>query len=85
MPKKPNKSYKHINRYDWTKVKDWKYPYKDYGLYGCLNDPKYIKNKSELFNINGNGWWWGNGWWNNKTETLMEYNRRLKREKRSIK
>ena len=82
MPKKPNKSYKHINRYDWTKVKDWKYPYRDYGLYGCLNDPKYIRHRDSLFSINGNGWWWGNGWWSDEVkETPMEYNRRLKKEK----
>ena len=81
MPRKPNKNFKHINRYDWKKVKDWQYPYRDYGLYGAVVDPKYIKQREELFNLNGNGWWWGDGWWNGKHETPMEKMRRHREEK----
>ena len=81
MPKGADNSIPQINRFDWKKVKDWKFPFRAH----TLSDPNYINAKNELFDLNGNGWWWGNGWWNNKTETLMEYNRRLKREKRSIK
>ena len=81
MPRKPNKNFKHINRYDWKKVKDWQYPYRDYGLYGALEDPKYIKNREELFNLNGNGWWWGDGWWNGKHETPSERMRRYRENK----
>jgi len=36
------------NRYDWRKVKDWKFPYKG------LNDPQYIKDRDELFMKNNN-------------------------------
>ena len=75
---KPDKSLKHINRYDWKKVIDWQYPYRDYGLYGALEDPKYIKHREDLFNLNGNGWWWGDGWWNGKHETPMERQRRYR-------
>lgn len=35
----------------WRKQKKG-FPYKG------LNDPKYIKDKAELFNRHGNGWWW---------------------------
>ena len=81
MPRKSNKNFKHINRFDWKKVKDWQYPYRDYGLYGAVVDPKYIKHREELFNLNGNGWWWGDGWWNGKHETPMEKMRRHREEK----
>jgi len=37
---------------DWRQQKSV-YPYKS------LDDPKYIKDRAELFNENGNGWWWG--------------------------
>ena len=38
--------------------------------------------KDALFNINGNGWWWGKGWWSNQTqETPMEYHRRKRKER----
>jgi len=82
MPKKPNKSYKHINRFDWKKVKDWKYPYRDYGLYGCLKDPKYIKNKNDLFKLNGNGWWINDGkGWDPDKLTPMQRARKYKKRK----
>lgn len=36
--------------YDWKKYpKGWKYTGTD--------DPKYIKDRNDLFNKNGNGWW----------------------------
>ena len=81
MPRKSNKNFKHINRFDWKKVKDWQYPYRDYGLYGAVVDPKYIKHREELFNLNGNGWWWGDGWWNGNHETPMERMKRYREEK----
>jgi len=77
MPKKKNEEYERINRFDWKKVKDWKYPYKGH----TLSDPKYIKDRTELFDINGNGWWWKDGWWNGKDETSMEYNRKNKKKR----
>ena len=36
--------------YDWKNKKS--FPYRG------LNDPKYIKDRKELFKQNGNGWWW---------------------------
>ena len=47
------------------------YPYKD-GLWKALKDPQYIKDKAEMFNKHGNGWWWGNGWWNGNHISSME-------------
>ena len=32
-----------------------KYPYKG------IKDKKYLKDRDELFNKNGNGWWWYQG------------------------
>ena len=28
--------------------------------YKSLKDPKYIKDKKDIFKKNGNGWWWDN-------------------------
>ena len=36
--------------YDWKNKKS--FPYRG------LDDPKYIKDRNELFKQNGNGWWW---------------------------
>ena len=38
--------------YDWKTFSKKEWPYKD-----DLNDPKYIKDRNELFEENGNGWW----------------------------
>ena len=65
---------------EWRLRLNWKYPYRDYGLYGALNDPQYIKDRDKLFEGN-NGWWWGDGWWNGKTETPMELQRRYRKER----
>ena len=47
---------------DWKhEWKDWiPYPYKGH----TLSNPQYIKDKSETFAKNGNGWWCndGKGW-----------------------
>ena len=56
---------------DRKTARNWKWPYAK-GLHTMLRDPKYIKHKKELFNNNGNGWWWGNGFWNGKTETITD-------------
>ena len=78
MPKRKNEEYDRINRFDWKKVKDWVYPYKG----NTFSDPNYIKDKATLFNINGNGWWWGPGWWSTKKfETPMEYHARKRKER----
>jgi len=42
------------NDYDW-KSSPKGFPYKG------VNDPKYIKDRNELFQKNGNGWWWYQG------------------------
>ena len=69
------------NETDWKKKKNWKYPYRNYGLYGCLNDPKYIKDRDDYFE-GSNGWWWGNGWWSDvQKESPMEYSRRKRKER----
>jgi hypothetical protein len=41
--------------YDWQNKKEWQYK----GGNNPLKDPKYIKDRNELFNLNGHGWWWG--------------------------
>ena len=64
------------NKYDWKKIKDWKYPYKG----NTLSDPQYIKDREKLFK-GYNGWWWGDGWWNGQTETPMVYHRRKRKER----
>ena len=71
----------YINVNDWKKRLDWKFPYRDYGLYGTLTDPEYIKSKNKIFAKNGNGWWWGDGWWNGCDETPMAYHRRKRKER----
>tara|TARA_R100000995_G_C3362012_1_gene67853 strand:- start:272 stop:448 length:177 start_codon:yes stop_codon:yes gene_type:complete len=44
------------NKYDWRKTKKKKsFPYKG------INDPKYLKDRAELFAKSGNGWWWWQG------------------------
>ena len=69
------------NKSDWRKRLDWKYPYRDYGLYGCLMDPKYINDREKLFEGH-HGWWWGRGWWSTeKFETPMEYHARKRKER----
>ena len=43
--------YKHSSYvYDWKNKKEFSY--------NSINDPKYIKDRNELFKENGNGWWW---------------------------
>ena len=40
--------------YDWrSNIKSRGWPYK-----GDIDDPKYLKERSELFAKSGNGWWW---------------------------
>ena len=39
--------------YDWRHRKVKGFPYKS------TEDPKYLKDRSELFEKSGNGWWWG--------------------------
>tara|TARA_R100000152_G_C6781957_1_gene217769 strand:- start:2278 stop:2460 length:183 start_codon:yes stop_codon:yes gene_type:complete len=44
------------NEHDWQNLKgkeNW--PYKG------LDDPKYIKDRSKIFKMNGNGWWYIQG------------------------
>jgi len=78
MPKGADKNIPQINRFDWKKVKDWKFPYKGNGL----SDPNYIKHKAELFNLNGNGWWWNDGkGLNEKAVTHKQYHARKKKKK----
>ena len=60
------------NRKEWIS-----YPYKGH----ALSNPQYIKDKDELFDKHGNGWWWGDGWWNGQTETPMAYHRRKRKER----
>ena len=31
---------------------------KSHFVYKSLKDPNYLKDKRDLFNSNGNGWWW---------------------------
>jgi len=70
------------SRDGWRCFLDWKYPYRDYGLYGALKDPQYIKDKNKLFNKNGNGWWWNDGkGWTMSWESPMEYHRRKRKER----
>lgn len=43
--------YKHTSyEYDWKNKKEFPYT--------GINDPKYIKDRNELFEQSGNGWWW---------------------------
>ena len=78
MPKRKNKEYDRINRFDWKKVIDWKFPFKTY----TLSDPNYIKARDKLFDLNGNGWWWNDGkGLNENAETSKEYNLRKRKEK----
>lgn len=51
---------------NWKDYIDWVYPYSKRNV---LNDPKYIKDRDEMFAKHGNGWWWLNGWWNGCNET----------------
>ena len=39
-------------KYDWKTSYNKGWPYK-----GDVNNPKYIKDRSKLFEENGNGWW----------------------------
>ncbi len=43
------------NKYDWRKCRKGGFPYKS------NDDPKYLKDRAELFASNGNGWWWWQG------------------------
>ena len=75
MPKKKNEVYERINRFDWRKVKDWKFPFKGH----TLSNPDYIKAKNELFSLNGNGWWCNDGTgWDMDKETPAQKIRRSK-------
>ena len=47
MKKKKSKDY------DWKNRKVEGFPYKS------IEDPKYLKDRSKLFEESGNGWWWG--------------------------
>ena len=74
-----------INKNDWKRRLDWTFPYRDYGLYGTLTDPEYIKNRKQLEIKNGNGWWWNEGrGWSMYWESPMEYHKR-KRKARGLK
>jgi len=67
---------------EWRCFINWEFPYKG----NTLSNPQYIKDKEKLFKENGNGWWCNDGkGWNMNAETIMQYNRRLKREKRNKK
>jgi len=46
---------KDINKNDWKKSPKRGFAYKS------TNDPKYIKERNELFAKSGNGWWWYQG------------------------
>ena len=63
-----------INRFDWKKVENWKYPYKG------INDPEYLEDRNKCFKGN-NGWWWGDGWWNGYHESSMEKQREYRAAK----
>ena len=43
--------------------------------YKSINDPKYIKDRDELFKANGNGWWINTG----KRVTTHKGNREVRR------
>ena len=58
---------------NWKDYIDWLYPYNKRNI---LTDPKYIKDRNEIFAKHGNGWWWGDGWWNGKEITIAEKTRR---------
>ena len=65
------------NKYDWKKIKDWKYPYKG----NTLSDPKYIKDREKLFK-DYNGWWVNDGkGWAMDWESPMVYHRRKRKER----
>ena len=51
-----NKKYYRSKDYDWrSNISKRGFPYEG------INDPKYIKDRNELFAENGNGWWWYQG------------------------
>tara|TARA_R110000737_G_C14446547_1_gene462409 strand:- start:636 stop:809 length:174 start_codon:yes stop_codon:yes gene_type:complete len=45
-----------LNKDDW---KQWR---KGWPYDGDVDDPIYLKERSELFNEAGNGWWWRQEW-----------------------
>ena len=53
-------------------AKDWVYPYKG------VTDPKYLKDRNEMFVKHGNGWWWLNGWWNGHNDTVASRQRKYR-------
>ena len=63
--------------------KDWlPYPYKGH----TLSNSQYIKDKNELFDKNGNGWWWNDGQGLNlDAERPMDYHRRKRKERGELK
>ena len=72
----------YINENDWKRGLNWKFPYRDHGLYGTLSDPKYVEDKRNIEKKHGNGWWWNDGrGWSMNWETHMLYQRRRKKEK----
>jgi hypothetical protein len=71
-----------INKNDWKRWVDVEiWPYKG-GMYGCLSDPKYIKDREQIEKENGNGWWWNEGrGWTMYWESPMEYHKRKRKER----
>ena len=65
---------------------DWKswnhgFPYKGSG-YSFLTNPQYLQDRDELFQKNGNGWWWDDDRWTKKgglTNRLMRDKRKYRR------
>jgi hypothetical protein len=66
---------------DWKHWKDFPWPYRG-GIYGCLSDPKYIKDRLATEIKNGNGWWINDGkGWSMHYESPMMYHKRKRKER----
>jgi len=63
--------------HDWRTLRKSKY-----WEYSGLDDPKYIKDRDELFEEGGNGWWWFAGV--KYTESQMETIRKRRNKEKQL-
>jgi|TARA_R110000744_G_C18893749_1_gene508319 hypothetical protein len=42
------------NEYDWQRNNNKGFPYD-----GDVDNKKYLEDRAQVFEANGNGWWWG--------------------------
>ena len=56
---------------------DWKDYRRGWSFKGDVGDPEYEKSRSNLFRMNGNGWWWGWNHWNCPIKEMIPHFKHL--------